>query len=276
MGNMRGIWYGTIRAGRLGERFQNEELIRFAALEVVATISAVLPLISSPLRLTISSKEWLVTNFGSDTSDRDFWIVGDTAVVSTSGPLMGLLFLATLFVSTLRISGLAEDSGMLGLPLLLLCRNRAFPKDENRLPPAPVGTGDAGGLTSTGLELVRSMETEPIDEAVCFRCSVAGKVFDFSLLPLLDFSMLLFRLNKSPVHCFAHVIRCRTARFAMVTFTEPDFFIRYSIPQLVQKRAKRKKSNEQKRRNKQYKVIPSSILRLFLTNDISRSAGFRE
>jgi hypothetical protein len=205
--------------------------------------------------------------------------VGDTAAVSTSGPLIGLLFLATLLVSTFRISGLAEVGGMLGLPLLLLCRNRAFPKDENRLPPAPVGTGDAGGLISTGLELVRIMETEPTDEAVCFRCNVAGKFFDFSLLPLLDFSMLLlllFRLNKSPVHCFAHVIRCRTARFAMVTFTEPDFFIRYSIPQLVQKRAKRKKSNEQKRRNKQYKVIPSSILRLFLTNDISRSAGFRE
>lgn len=275
---MRGIWYGTIRAGRLGEGYQNEELIRLAALEVLSTISAVLPLVSSLLRLTISSKEWLAINFGSDTSDRDFWIVGDTAVVSTSGPLIGLLFLATFLVSTLKSSGLAEDGGMLGLPLLLLCRNRAFPNDENRLPPAPVGTGDAGGLTSTGLELVRIMETEPMDEAVCFRCNVAGKVFDFSLLPLLDFSMLLllFRLNKSPVHCFAHVIRCRTARFAMVTFTEPDFFIRYSIPQLVQKRAKRKKSNEQNRRNKQYKVIPSSILRLFLTNDISRSAGFRE
>jgi hypothetical protein len=134
--------------------------------------------------------------------------------------------------------------------LLLLWRNNARPIDENLPEPlllTPVGIGEGGGR-SAGLELVRNIDTELRDDEVPFRCGVGGTFF--ALLLLLDLSWLL-RVNNNPVHCLAQVILCLTALFAIVTLTEPDFFIRYSIPQLVQNNANRKKSKEQNRRNRQ-------------------------
>lgn len=251
---------------------QNEELMRFAAFVAASTSGAVV-LSTNLACCESSSSERLAVSVGNETSDCDRVIFGDG---DGSGAFATLIFLTPLLVSTLSASGMAGGGGNTDIePLLLLCRNRALPKDENLPPPpllTPEGIGDVGGLISAGLEFVRNMETEPNDDAVCLRCKVAGGLFALSLLPFPDLSALL-RVNSNPVHCFAHVILCRTARFAIVTLTDPDFFIRYSMPQLVQNSAKRKKSNEQNRRKRQYNVIPNNILLLFFTNAISRSAA---
>lgn len=242
--------------------------MRLAALDDATSTTGVVLVVTG--WCMSSSSEWLAVRTGRDTSDWERVIFGG----GLASRAFTLTLLEPFLVSTRSVSGSSGggkvETALPLAPLLDLCRKRARPSDENLpLLLTPEGIGEVGGLMSAGLELVRIIDTELTDEAVCLRCNGAGG--GFVLVPFPDLSAL-FRVNSNPVHCLAQVILCRTARFAIVTLTEPDFFIRYSMPQFVQKRANKKKSNEQNRSNRQYNVMPSNILLLFRTNAISRRA----